>query len=79
MNWGRPGLGASIIATVPGERDKALVFAYEAGATMDYENLAPSARVFLFMDGTFPNLNEAGLSLFDAAVQWALARKGIKK
>ncbi len=79
FNWGRPGLGASIIATVPGERDKALVFAYEAGATMDYENLAPSARVFLFMDGTFPNLNQAGLSLFDAAVQWALARQSLKK
>jgi hypothetical protein len=79
LNWARPGLGASIIATVPGEREKALVFAYEAGATMDYENLAPAARVFLFMDATFPNLNEAGLSLFDSAVQWALARRTTKK
>jgi len=78
LNWGRPGLGANIIATVPGERDKALVFAYEAGATMDYENLAPGARVFLPVDATFPNLNEAGLSIFDSAVQWALARRTSK-
>ncbi len=72
MNWGRPGPGATIIATFPGELDKSPLFAYEKGATMEGENLAPARRVMLFLDGeTFPNLNEAGLKLFDAAVNWA--------
>lgn len=72
MNWGRPGLGAIIISTLPGEPTKGTEFAYEAGATMDYENIAPARRVFLFVDNTtFPNLNAAGLKLLDAAVAWA--------
>jgi hypothetical protein len=72
MNWGQPGPGAIVIATFPGELDKSPLFAYEKGATMEGENLAPARRVMLFLDGdTFPNLNEAGLKLFDAAVLWA--------
>ncbi len=72
MNWGRPGPGAIVIATFPGELDKSPFFAYEKGATMDGENLAPARRVMIFLDNTtFPGLNEAGLKLFDAAVTWA--------
>ncbi|HKB56214.1 MAG TPA: hypothetical protein VKC51_01375 [Lacunisphaera sp.] len=72
MNWGRPGPGAIIIATFPGELDKSPFFAYEKGATMDGENLAPARRVMIFLDNTtFPGLNEAGVKLFDAAVLWA--------
>lgn len=72
MNWGRPGPGAMVVATFPGELDKSPLFAYEKGATMDGENLAPARRVMLFLDNTtFPLLNEAGLRLFDAAILWA--------
>lgn len=72
MNWGRPGPGAIIIATMPGDLAKGLIFAYEKGATMDGENLAPARRVMLFLNNeTFPNLNEQGMALFDAAVRWA--------
>jgi hypothetical protein len=72
MNWGRPGPGAIVIATFPGELDKSPLFAYEKGATMDGENLAPARRVMLYLDNTtFGGLNEAGLKLFDAAVLWA--------
>ena len=75
MNWGRPGPGATIIATFPGELGLSPLFAYEKGATMEGENLAPARRVMLFLDGdTFPNLNEAGLKLFNAAVLWAAAQ-----
>src|ERR1035437_2539314 len=77
MNWGRPGPGATIIATLPGELDKSPLFAYEKGATMDGENLAPARRVMLFLDNTtFGGLNEAGLKLFDAAVLGAAALPG---
>ena len=75
MNWGRPGPGAIVVATFPGEVDKSPLFAYEKGATMDGENLAPARRVMLFLDNTtFGGLNEAGLKLFDAAVLWAAAQ-----
>jgi len=77
MNWGRPGAGATVIATLPGELDKSPIFAYEKGATMDGEALAPARRVFFFLDGdAFPNLNDAGLKLFDAAVLWAADSAG---
>lgn len=72
MSWGKPGLGATTIATIYGEPEKAAIFGYEKGATMDYESLAPARRVSFFLDNeTFTNLSPAGLRLFDAAVDWA--------
>ncbi len=72
LTWGQPGPGAIVIATFPDELDKSPLFAYEKGATMAGENLAPARRVMLFLDGeTFPGLSEAGLKLFDAAILWA--------
>ncbi|WP_429302550.1 hypothetical protein [Paraburkholderia sp. GAS199] len=74
MSWGKPGLGASIIATLYGQPEKAAIFAYEKGATMDYESLAPARRVMFFLNNdTFGNLSAAGTRLFDAAVDWAAA------
>ncbi|WP_066736189.1 hypothetical protein [Cupriavidus sp. D384] len=72
MSWGKPGLGASTIATLYGQPDKAAVFTYETGATMDYESIAPARRVMFFLDNeTFPNLSAEGLRLFDAVLDWA--------
>ncbi|WP_441616457.1 hypothetical protein [Cupriavidus sp. RAF12] len=74
MSWGKPGLGASIIATLYGQPEKAAIFVYEKGATMDYESLAPARRVmFCLANDTFTNLSAPGLRLFDAAVDWAIA------
>lgn len=68
MNWGKPGLGATIIATLAGKPNQVAEFAYEKGATVDQENIAPARRVFIFLDNTtFTNLNDAGIKLFDAA------------
>jgi hypothetical protein len=73
MGWSRPGLGASIIATMPGQPEKAVIFGYERGATMDYDFVAPARRVFLPLDNdTFSQLNSNGIKLFDAATDWAL-------
>jgi hypothetical protein len=76
MSWGKPGLGATIIATIYGQPEKPAIWGYETGATMDYETLAPARRVMFFLgnDG-FSNLSPAGLKLFDAAVDWAVAKK----
>jgi hypothetical protein len=68
MNWGKPGLGAVTVATVRGEPDKAAIFGYEKGATMNGEFLAPARRVSFFLwQDTFE-----GLALFRAAVLWAV-------
>jgi hypothetical protein len=81
--WGKPGLGADIIMIWPGEPDKATLFGYEAGATMDYDFLAPARRVFIGMENnSFSRMTDTGRKLFDAAIGWALAGHkscGVKK
>jgi hypothetical protein len=73
MNWGKPAPSAITIATIPGEPEKAAVFAYEKGAMMNWEFLAPARRVsfFLYSD-TFEHLRPEGLALFKAALLWAV-------
>jgi len=73
MSWGRPGPGADTIATLLGEPEKATIFAYEKGATMHDEFLAPARRVsfFLWQDG-FDGLRPEGQALLRAAVLWAV-------
>ena len=75
MGWGRPAPGATVIATVPGEPTHAVVFAYEKGATMDYDFIAPARRVALFLGNrSFEKLSTQGQALFDAAIDWAVAQ-----
>lgn len=75
MGWGVPSRAAIVIATLPGELDKAVIFAYEKGSTMDYDFLAPARRVALFLDNyTFEKLTPTGLKLFDAAVDWSISK-----
>lgn len=74
MGWGRPAPGATVIATVPGEPQHAVVFAYEKGTTMDYDFIAPARRVALFLGNTtFDSLSTDGSALFDAAIDWAVS------
>lgn len=74
MNWGKPGLGAITIATLRGEPGKAAIFAYEKGATMNGEALAPARRVSLFIwQDVFDNLRPEGQALFRAAALWAVS------
>lgn len=72
--WGKPGLGADIVMVRPGEPDKAMLFGYETGATMDYDFIAPARRVFIGLENsTFDHMTDDGRRLFDAAVRWAAA------
>jgi len=74
MNWGKPGLGAVTIATIRGDPAKATIFAYERGATMNGEFLAPARRVSFFLwQDTFDQLRPEGLALFKAAILWAVS------
>jgi hypothetical protein len=73
MNWGKPCLGAITIATLRGEPNKAAIFAYESGATMNGEFLAPARRVSFFLwQDTFEQMRPEGLALFRSAVLWAV-------
>jgi hypothetical protein len=77
MNWGKPGLGAVTIATLRGDPEKAAIFAYEKGATMNGEFLAPARRVSFFLwQDTFDQMRPEGLALFKAAVLWAVSPPG---
>ena len=74
MSWGKPGLGAVTIATLRGDPDKAAIFAYERGATMAGEALAPARRVSFFLwQDDFEALRPEGLALFRAAVLWSVS------
>ncbi|TNC15338.1 hypothetical protein FF100_07265 [Methylobacterium terricola] len=65
----KPGLGAPIIATVPGEPGQAVVFGCGKGAAMNDETIAPARRMMLLPDNeTSGTLTSVGLALFDAAI-----------
>lgn len=77
MSWGRPvlGSGALVIATIRGEPEKAAIFAYEKGATMANDRLAPARRVMFFLDAdAFEQLRPEGLALLRASLLWAVAQ-----
>jgi hypothetical protein len=73
MGWGVPGPGATTIATLHGAPDKATIFAYDRGATMDHEAVAPARRVYLPIDyNAWADLTDSGIKLVDSALAWAL-------
>ena len=72
LHWGRPANGATVIAVVAGEPDKAAIYGYEKGALMGDNFTAPARRVVLFVNTeTFTEINEDGLKLTAAALTWA--------
>ena len=75
-NWGLPEPSAQVIAFLPGEPAKGIVFAYEKGVYMDHEFVAPARRVFFGLaPETFDLLIPDGIKLFDSCAAWALGGK----
>ena len=75
-NWGRPEPSAQVIAFLPGEPEKAFLFAYEKGVYMDHEFVNPSRRVFFGLaPDQFDLLIPDGVKLFDSCAAWALGGK----
>ena len=71
LGYGTPGDGAITVATVPGQPEKAFVFAYEQGAMMVGME-APAKRMgFFFQNDDVLAYDYRGVTLFDAAVLWA--------
>jgi len=75
-NWGLPLPSAQVIAFLPGEPNKGVVFGYEKGVYMDHEFSAPARRIFFGLaPDTFDLLIPAGVKLFDSCAAWALGGK----
>ena len=68
--WGRPGVGAVVVANMPDDASKAAIFAYEANVPM-VGLTAPARRVGLFLDYGEIAYSDDAWTLFDAAVRWA--------
>jgi hypothetical protein len=79
MFWGTPGPGAVKIATVKGKPDRWVLFGYPAGAMMAGKP-APARRLQFFFAVHAPPpvtetyLNDNGLRLLAAAVDWSLVQ-----
>ena len=72
LHWGRPAGGATVIATVAGEPEKATILGFERGAMMGGGIAAPGRRVILFVNtDTFGELSLEGLKLVNCAFTWA--------
>ena len=72
LAWGLPGAGAERVATIPGNNNRVVLFGYPAGASMSVGQ-AVARRVGCFVtDTTAPRLNDNGVKLLGAAVDWAL-------
>jgi hypothetical protein len=75
LAWSRPPAGAQVLATIPNQPEHATMFAYEKGATMANDAVAPARRLLFPMDAPrFPDLTEDGLAVYGAAIQWLLEK-----
>jgi hypothetical protein len=78
MFWGIPGPGAIKVATAEGHPERSFIFAYPPGAMM-VSKPAPNKRVHFFFAVHAPPpvkdlyLNENGLKLLTAALDWSLS------
>jgi hypothetical protein len=83
MFWGVPGPGALKIATVKGKPDRSVLFGYPAGAMM-IDRPAPGRRLQFFFAVHAPPpvtetyLNDNGLKLLGAAIDWSLQEPGAR-
>jgi hypothetical protein len=77
FTWGEPGGSPIIIARLNDGSSHPCLYAYDTGAAMTV-GTAPARRVNLFLQNeTFVSLNADGLSLFDAAVSWAIGQAAV--
>jgi hypothetical protein len=71
LAWGKPAAGAAVVARLPANTSRAVIFGYEKGTEM-VGLTAPARRVGLFLGDTAAAILTAdGWALFDAAVRWA--------
>ncbi|MGH1488605.1 MAG: FG-GAP-like repeat-containing protein [Acidimicrobiales bacterium] len=72
FTFGVPGPEAEVVATVSNRPDRAVLFTYDAGATLASGELAPARRAGLFPSASSDGfLNATGKDLLVATMQWA--------
>jgi|GEM_PF-691842 len=75
LRWGVTGAGAQVVMTMPNASDRAVLFGYDAGATLINGSAAPARRAAWFLGDTgVESLSEDGLAIFDASVRWLMSR-----
>jgi hypothetical protein len=75
VNWGLPANGAIYIAHLHGYLGKWPIFAYEKGATMYGDFVAPARRVaFFIFEDMFHEVSPDALALYAAAMKWAVTK-----
>jgi hypothetical protein len=73
IKWAVPEPDAIAIAVLPNETEQQAIFGYEKGAVMAGGIIAPARRVLFPLDNeAFDDLTPQGLTLYDAAVLWAI-------
>jgi hypothetical protein len=72
ISWGIPEGEVEIVAMLPGEPERATIFAFEAGGVMAGGFVAPGHRVALAGGETMGVVTEQAVALFEAAVVWAV-------
>lgn len=77
LSWGNPSAEAARVAHAPGDPSKWVVFAYESGSQM-VGMPAPARRAGLFFqDNEAIQFTPEAISLFEAAVCWAVGCSGL--
>jgi hypothetical protein len=72
LSWGKANANAANVASVTGDANKSVLYAYEQGTGM-VGLRAPARRVGFFLENAAGiQLNTNGQALFDSAVQWAV-------
>jgi hypothetical protein len=74
FSFTRPGGEVQIIATLPDDPERAILYAYEKGAKNLHGDPMAQRRVFFYLFAAQESkLTDDGWKLFDAAVNWCLA------
>jgi hypothetical protein len=79
MSWGRAPSDATVIATLPEDPNRAVLFAYLPTPPGSARAIAGRRVHFFLEDATSLNLNANGWALFDAAVSWVSAPVAVAK
>ena len=75
LAWSIVPPGAEVIAGIPNQPQHGTMFAYEKGAVMANDHIAPARRILFPMDATrFPDLTDEGRWLYGNALVWAMGR-----
>lgn len=82
ITWGKVGKNAKVIATLTGEKSAAVIYIYDQGAKLFDGTTAAGMRIGIFLEdddetGTANLMTVEGLSLFDAAVKFALESENV--